>query len=159
MLALALSLSSNAVAQKGHGAKRPSGKGAAAKRSAWPPFATRREDWLRRKQSAASAGDAGPEPLAQYLVDEVIVTGVFEAEHGPGVFLLAKPTGTTFFVEAGATLFNGRLVEITLGESGFVEDTEVVFAERSGPSGAERRVVKRVEAAPGPEPTAPEGPA
>jgi hypothetical protein len=116
--------------------------------SPWPDFASRHADWVRRKELAAEAGTSGPDALAQYLIGEVVVTGVFEADGGYGVFLFATPTGTTFFVAPGASLFNGRLATISPGGSGYAEDTEVVFVERAPKGGQDRQVVKRVEAAP-----------
>jgi hypothetical protein len=133
--------------------KRPSKAAKAA--PAWPTFEARHADWVRRKELAAQAGGGGPDALTQYLIDEVVVTGVFETDTGYGVFLYAKPTGTTFFASAGATLYNGRLAEILSG-GGFSDEIQVVFAERAARAGAERRVVKRVEAAPTPEPAAPD---
>jgi len=157
-LALTVALAATCAAQGRRGAKRPSADANRAKRTGgWPAFETRHTEWIRRKQVAAEAGHSGPEPLVQYLVDEIIVTGVFESEKGFGAFLYARPTGTTFFVEAGEVLFNGRLTAVTPGESGFVEDTEIVFVERSSGNGPERRVVKHVEPAPSTEPKAPEG--
>ncbi len=132
---------------------RPAGKGGgkvAKPASSWPSFEARRGEWVRRKEAAAEAGMNGPDPLSQYLVGEIIVTGVFDTDTGMGVFLLATPTGNTFFAAIGATLYNGSLVDIVSGSSGFVEDTEVVFVERTGKSGGERRIVKRVEEAPDP---------
>lgn len=138
---------------------RSAGKGAgkiAKPASPWPSFEARRGEWVRRKEAAADAGVNGPDPLTQYLVAEVIVTGVFDTDTGMGVFLLATPTGNTFFASTGATLYNGSIVDIVSGSSGFVEDTEIVFVERTGKTGGERRIVKRVEEAP--DPSAPEAP-
>lgn len=131
---------------------KPAGTGKQPPKSVWPPFETRRADWIKRKQAATDAGTRGPEPLAQYLVDEVVVTGVYDTETGYGVFALARPTGNTFFAVPGAELYNGRLAEIRPAASGFVEDFEIVFVERTGAGkgSADRRVVKRVEPAPGP---------
>lgn len=119
--------------------------------SPFPSFETRRADWIRRKEASAASGAAGPDPLEQYLVSEVVVTGLFETENGYGVFLLAKPTGNTFFVSSGAKLYNGRLVAIEPAGGSFADDAQIVFSERAGKSG-DRRVVKRVEAAPSREP-------
>ena len=101
---------------------------------------------------ALGSGAAEPDPLWQYLVSEVIVTGVFETEDGMGVFVHATPTGNTFFARPGAELYNGRLVEVRPGASGFADAAEAVFAERSQ-AGAARTVVKRVETVPAPAPT------
>lgn len=137
----------------GSRSKRPGKRPAktAKPASPWPTFEARHAEWVRRMETAAQTGTAGPDALTQYLVGDVVVTGVFETDTGYGVFLFATPTRTTFFASPGAALYNGRLAEIIPGSSGFVEDTEVVFVERSGKAGAERRVVKRVEAAPNPQ--------
>lgn len=110
-------------------------------------FESRRADWIRRKEAAAGAGSTGPDPLEQYLVSEVLVTGLFETDAGFGVFLLATPTGNTFFATNGAKLFNGRLVSIEKISGAFSDDAQIVFEERSG-KGAPQRVVKRVVAVP-----------
>lgn len=110
-------------------------------------FESRRSDWIRRKEAAAGAGSAGPDPLEQYLISEVLVTGLFETDAGFGVFLLATPTGNTFFVTNGAKLYNGRLVSIEKISGGFSDDAQIVFEERNGKA-APQRVVKRVVAVP-----------
>lgn len=156
LVALALPAAAQTRGSKGRRARSRSAK--SARPASWPAFAERHGDWIRRKEAAVAAGLDGPDPLTQYLVSEVIVTGVFEADGGPGVFLLATPTGTTFFAAAGAALYNGRLERVNTAASGFVEDTDVVFVERSPSDPAERRVVKRIQAAPSPEPAeAPSG--
>lgn len=141
------------------GAQTPSGttpkpRGKAAKSTKKPKaapavstFESRRADWIRRKEAAASSGTTGPDPLEQYLVSEVLVTGLFETDSGFGVFLLATPTGNTFFATNGARLFNGRLVTIERTAGGFADDAQIVFEER-GAKGAPQRVVKRVVAVP-----------
>lgn len=135
-------------------------KGGAKKRAAapaWPPFEVRHSEWVRRREQAIG-GAADPEPLTQYLVGEVIVTGVFATEDGYGVFLLGTPTGNTFFARPGAALYNGRLVEVRGGAGGDAEDSEIVFVERPSRGGPERPVVKRVEQAPDPAPPEPAAP-
>jgi hypothetical protein len=166
LLAVAVSLGVGAgvCAQSRPKPRRGASGRAARPTGGQPGFDARHSEWIRRKESAAAAGADGPDALTQYLVEEIVVTGVFDADGGDGVFLFARPTGTTFFAAAGAVLYNGRLAEIRRGESGFVEDTEVVFVESAGKAGG-RTVVKRVEAAPATErpasnaPEAPGGPA
>ena len=139
--------------QSGTGAAaKPRGK--SAKSSKKPKVATgvasfesRRADWIRRKEAASAAGTSGPEPLEQYLVSEVLVTGLFETDTGFGVFLFASPTRNTFFATNGAKLFNGRLVSIEKISGSFADDAQIVFEERTG-KGAAQRVVKRVVAVP-----------
>lgn len=129
-------------------------RGRAAKSSKKPKtstsaasFESRRADWIRRKEAANAAGATGPDPLEQYLVSEVLVTGLFETDAGYGVFLLATPTNNTFFATNGAKLFNGRLVSIDKIAGAFADDAQIVFEERSG-KGSAQRVVKRVVAVP-----------
>lgn len=142
-----------ALAQTRSGRRSGSRSKRAAKAPpAWPAFEARHGEWVRRKEMAVGAGTAEPDPLWQYLVSEVIVTGVFETEDGMGVFVHATPTGNTFFARPGAELYNGRLVEVRPGASGFADAAEAVFAERSH-GGAVRSVVKRVETVPAPAPT------
>jgi hypothetical protein len=147
-MALLLAASAPAAAQSKKARSRGAAKRAPKALNPWPDFTSRHSEWVRRKELAAEAGTTGPDPLLQYLVAEVVVTGVFETDGGYGVFLFATPTGTTFFVAPGASLFNGRLDSIAPGGSGFAEDTQVVFVERAPKGGSERRVVKRVEAPP-----------
>jgi hypothetical protein len=158
-LAVALAVADPSFAQSNRASKsRRGGRGRAAAKAApaWPAFEARHDEWVRRRESAAAAGLNGPDPLTQYLVAEVIVSGVYDTDTGFGVFLHASPSGNTFFATPGSALYNGRLLEIVPAASGFSEDIVVVFAERTGKSGEERRVTKRIEAAPGP--TAPEAP-
>jgi hypothetical protein len=140
------------TAKRAAGGKQRAGSRKPAPPS-WPSFDARRADWIRRKQAASESGAPGPDPLQQYLIDEIIVTGVYDADKGYGLFLYAKPTGNTFFSTPGALLYNGRLAEIRPSSSGFVEEFEIVFMERAPKGGAERRVTKQVEPAPGPTST------
>ena len=160
-LALVVWVADPALAQSKSASKsRRGGRARAGAKSgpAWPAFEARHAEWLRRRESAAAAGLNGPDPLSQYLVSEVVVSCVFDTDTGYGVFLHASPTGNTFFATPGMALHNGRLVEIVPAAGGFSDDVVVVFAERTGRSGEERRVTKRIESAPvpaAPEPAAP----
>jgi hypothetical protein len=120
---------------------------AAALASVWPSFEARHADWVRRKELSLASGAPAPDPLTQYLLGEITVTGLFQTDTGYGVFLLVGPTGNTFFAKPGTALFNARLAEINPASSNFVEDAEIVFLERAGKAGAERRVVRRIESA------------
>jgi hypothetical protein len=68
--------------------------------------------------------------LTQYLVAELDVIGVFRDEHGPGAFVRAQPTGTTFFVRRGARCFNGEVLRIETDEAD-MSATRVMFREVS----------------------------
>lgn len=124
----------------------------AAKAPAFPSYDDRHGAFLRLVSEANANGYQPPDPLSQYLVDELVVTGLFETEDGYGAFFLARPSGNTFFAAPGVSLYNGRFLEIRLGRPGYLEDVRVVFSERAGAKGAERTVVKTVE---GIEPKAP----
>jgi hypothetical protein len=53
----------------------------------WPSYEARRDDFLRRVRGANAAGQSAPDPLSQFLVSEIIVTGIYETENGNVVFL------------------------------------------------------------------------
>ena len=57
-------------------------------------------------------GLAEPNPIMQYLVSEIEVTGVFRDDNGYGAFVRAIPTGTTFFIRRGARCYNGEVLRI-----------------------------------------------
>jgi hypothetical protein len=114
----------------------------------WPSYEARRDDFLRRVRGANSAGQAAPDPLSQFLVSEIIVTGIYETENGFGAFLHAIPNGRTFESRPGSELYNGRLANIIVGPSGFMDEGNVVFLERAFESQSEREVSKRIEKAP-----------
>jgi hypothetical protein len=130
---------------------------------AWPSFETRHADFLRHMEETNATGSPAPDPLTQYLVGEVVVTGLFETDEGMGAFLLALPSGNTFFATPGARLYNGTLEEIAGGREGYLDDIRVVFTERAAArGGAERLTAKRVEGPPpkpAPEPTPAPAPA
>jgi hypothetical protein len=125
--------------------------------SPWPSFEQRRAQFLSRVEELHAQG-IEPNPLSQYLVSEVIVTGVFETDRGVGAFILALPTGNTFFARGGTTLYNGRVAAVSTGSQDGIP--QVQFVERQ-PKGGEQVVFKRVQDAPVPpvaEPPAPTAP-
>jgi hypothetical protein len=93
----------------------------------FPPLEQRQQDFLRSKQEARSRGLPEPDPIGQYLVSELNVTGVFETENGVGAFVQAIPTNTTFFVAAGTRVYNGQIVTINTGAN--FDLGQVVFRE------------------------------
>jgi hypothetical protein len=160
LVALALGLyapPSDAYAQRRRGSRRGAGGAGKAAAPAFPPFEQRHAEWVRRRELALNTGAPDPDPLGQYLVSEVVVTGTFETDTGPGVFLYATPTQNTFFATAGVELYNGRLTQIRPAASGFADQVEVVFLER-GATGGTQPVVKRVEGGPLPAPPDPAAP-
>jgi hypothetical protein len=114
----------------------------------WPSYQVRREEFLSRVREANSAGIAAPDPLSQFLIGEIIVTGIFETDSGFGAFLHALPNGRTFESRPGSELYNGRLHDIVVGPAGFMDEGTVVFLERPSQSLPERQVSKRLERAP-----------
>jgi hypothetical protein len=114
----------------------------------WPSYEVRRDDFLRRVRGANAAGQVAPDPLSQFLVSEIVVTGIYETENGFGAFLHAIPNGRTFESRPGSELYNGRLANIIVGPSGFMDEGSVVFLERAFGAPDEREVSKRIEKAP-----------
>jgi hypothetical protein len=95
----------------------------------FPPLEARRAEFQQKLLRAQAAGVPEPDPLTQYLVSELDVLGIFRDEHGPGAFLRAQPTGTTFFARRGARCFNGELLRIE--ESPDLSGSKVIFREIS----------------------------
>lgn len=81
------------------------------------PFAQRQEEYQRARQEARAKGLPDPNPIGQYLVSELTVTGVFQTESGVGAFIQAEPTKTTFFVTSGTRVYNGEIVSINTGSN------------------------------------------
>ena len=123
----------------------------APKTPAWPSFESRHAEWIQQAQMGQADGAVPVNPLAQYLVSEVIVTGIFQTDEGAGVFLYCTPTGNTFFATAGTLLYNGRVVSVT--ESSGMSEAFAVFMERVSVRGEERQVVKKIESPVVPEPS------
>jgi hypothetical protein len=93
----------------------------------FPSFEQRSQEYLQARQVARSSGAAEPEPIGQYLVNEVTVTGVFQTDRGPGAFVQAGPSKTTFYVYTGTRLYNGEIVAINTGSD--FNLGQVVFRE------------------------------
>jgi hypothetical protein len=93
----------------------------------FPPLEQRQQDYLRAKQDARLRGAPEPDPIGQYLVSELTVTGVFQTDTGVGAFVQAIPSNTTFFVAAGTRVFNGEIVKIDTGAN--FDVGQVVFRE------------------------------
>lgn len=125
------------------------------KAPAFPSFEERHSAFLRQVSEAHANGWQPPDPLSQYLVEELVVTGLFETEDGHGAFFYAKPSGNTFFASPGAALYNGQFLEVRLGRRGYVDDVRLVFSQKAGPKGAEQTVLKTVEGLEPPPPPEP----
>jgi hypothetical protein len=86
---------------------------------------------FRQKIDQARARDAAePDPVSQYLVSELEITGVFRDERGFGAFMRAQPSGTMFFVRNGARCYNGEVMRIT-GDGSDSTGAKVLFREVS----------------------------
>ena len=95
----------------------------------FPLLDVRRAEFRQKFEQARARGGAEPDPVSQYLVGELEVTGVFRDERGPGAFVRAQPTGTMFFVRNGAHCYNGEVLRI--GESSDPSGAKVTFREVS----------------------------
>lgn len=93
----------------------------------FPTLDQRRAEYQQSRQRAAGSGQVEPDPIGQYLVSELTVTGMFHTDEGDGAFILAVPTNTTFFVRAGTRVYNGEIVSVNSGTDFGVG--QVVFRE------------------------------
>lgn len=96
----------------------------------FPPVEVRRVQFQQKVARTRQTSEPEPDPLTQYLVAELDVIGVFRDEHGPGAFVRAQPTGTTFFIRRGARCFNGEVLRIETDEAD-MSATRVMFREVS----------------------------
>jgi len=113
----------------------------------FPPLDVRRAEFRQKVEQARARDGADPDPVSQYLVGELEVTGVFRDERGPGAFMRAQPTGTMFFVRNGTRCYNGEVLRIG-GEpsdpSGAkVTFREVAYMELNGKKTPQERVVAK----------------
>ena len=109
-------------------------KGAHAKAQArllgFPALDVRRAEFRQKVEQARTRDAAEPDPVLQYLVSELEITGVFRDERGFGAFMRAQPSGTMFFVRNGARCYNGEVVRIG-GDASDPGSAKVVFREVS----------------------------
>jgi hypothetical protein len=84
----------------------------APKPMGFPSLDERRAKFRAMVEDYGDKGLAEPNPVVQYLVSELEITGVFRDDSGYGAFVRAVPTGTTFFVRRGAHCFNGEVLRI-----------------------------------------------
>lgn len=109
-------------------------KGARAKAQArllgFPTLDVRRAEFRQKVEQARARDGAEPDPVMQYLVSELEITGVFQDERGFGAFVRAQPSGTMFFVRKGARCYNGEVVRIG-GDASDPGSARVVFREVS----------------------------
>lgn len=110
--------------------KTPRGKQAQVRMLGFPTLDTRRAEFRQKAEKARALDGAEPDPVSQYLVSELEITGVFRDDRGYGAFVRAQPTGTMFFVRNGARCFNGEVVRIG-GDASDPGSAKVVFREVS----------------------------
>jgi hypothetical protein len=96
----------------------------------FPTLDVRRAEFRQKVEQARAREAAEPDPVMQYLVSELEVTGVFQDERGYGAFVRAQPSGTMFFVRRGARCFNGEVVSIG-GDASDPGSAKVIFREIS----------------------------
>lgn len=96
----------------------------------FPPLEVRRVEFQQKVAQHRVTGLPEPDPLTQYLVNELDVIGVFQDGQGPGAFLRAQPTGTTFYVRRGARCYNGEVLRVESDDSDSL-GTRVMFREVS----------------------------
>jgi len=96
----------------------------------FPTLDTRRAEFRQKVDQARARDGAEPDPVMQYLVSELEITGVFHDDHGFGAFVRAQPTGTMFFVRNGAKCYNGEVLRIG-GDASDPGSAKVVFREVS----------------------------
>jgi hypothetical protein len=96
----------------------------------FPTLDVRRAEFRQKVDKLRASDGPEPDPVSQYLVSELDVTGVFRDERGYGAFVRAQPSGTMFFVRNGARCYNGEVLRI-VGDGGDSAGAKVVFRETS----------------------------
>jgi len=91
----------------------------------FPTLEQRQQDFKQEKAKARTTRQPDPNPVGQFLVSELTVTGIFETDAGLGAFVQA-PDKSMYFISPGTKVFNGELVEIKSAD----EPPRVVFRER-----------------------------
>lgn len=94
----------------------------------FPQIDARRVEFRQKVDEARRRDLAEPEPVTQYLVNELDVTGVFRDEQGYGAFVKAQPTGTMLFIRNGTRCYNGEVLRID-GDNAETGGSKVVFRE------------------------------
>jgi hypothetical protein len=103
---------------------------AIARLQGFPALEVRRAEFKQKVDQARSRDLSEPDPVSQYLVTELDVTGVFRDDRGFGAFVRASPTGSMFFLRNGARLYNGEVVRIE-GDGAATGGARVMFREVS----------------------------
>lgn len=103
---------------------------AAARLQGFPGLEVRRAEFKQKVDQARSRDLSEPDPVGQYLVTELEVTGVFRDDRGYGAFMRAMPTGSMFFIRTGARVYNGEVLRIE-GDAPETGGAKVLFREVS----------------------------
>jgi len=96
----------------------------------FPSLDVRRAEFRQKIDQARARDGVEPDPVSQYLVSELEITGVFRDDRGFGAFVRAQPSGTMFFVRNGARCYNGEVMRIT-GDGADSTGAKVLFREVS----------------------------
>ena len=118
----------------------------------FPNLDARRAEFRQKAEVARLRDLPEPNPVAQYLVSELVITGIFRDERGNGAFVQAQPTGTMFFIRRGTQCYNGEVLRIETDESdgggAKVLFREVSYIEVNGKRSPQERVVGKLPGAP-----------
>lgn len=123
-----------------------------ARLQGFPGLDVRRAEFKQKVDQARSRDLSEPDPVSQYLVTELDVTGVFRDDRGFGAFMRATPTGSMFFVRNGARVYNGEVLRIE-GDGAATGGARVTFREVSyfeanGKQSPQERTVVKTPAGP-----------
>ena len=110
--------------------KTPRGKSQQNRLLGYPSLEARRAEFRQKVDQARGRDGAEPDPVSQYLVAELDITGVFRDDRGFGAFVRAQPTGTMFFVRNGTRVYNGEVLRIG-GDASDPGAAKVLFREVS----------------------------
>jgi len=113
----------------------------------FPALDVRRAEFRQKVEQARARDGAEPDPVSQYLVSELDITGVFRDDRGPGAFVRAQPTGTMFFIRNGTRCYNGEVTRIGGDPSdpgaAKVMFREVSYMEVNGKQSPQERMVSK----------------
>lgn len=126
--------------------KTPRGKQQQIRLLGFPSLDVRRAEFRQKVDQARARDGAEPDPVSQYLVSELDITGVFRDDRGFGAFVRAQPTGTMFFVRNGARCYNGEVMRIGGDASdpgAKVMFREVSYQEVNGKQTPQERIVTK----------------
>jgi len=132
--------------------KAGTAKAKAPRPMGFPPLDARRAEFRQKVDMAQARDLPDPDPVSQYLVSELDITGIFRDQRGFGAFVKAQPTGTMFFIRNGARCYNGEVVRID-GDDAESGGAKVMFRETSymevnGKQTAQERVVAKAPSVP-----------